>query len=139
MTNKHEEHNEQSRVVTWCKENGLRVGSIPNSINTPYWGEVAKQKVAGLCKGMPDLIVGIPPKKRLDGKGKLLFIEMKKVTGGKTSPEQRDWLTFLNDCDGVTAYVCAGAEVAKATISKWIEIWPDPEEAMKEFLLKNNL
>jgi hypothetical protein len=40
-----------------------------------------------------------------------LWIEMKRLKGGKLSPEQADWIMYLRD-SGYTVLVCAGAQAA---------------------------
>jgi hypothetical protein len=60
-----------------------------------------KNKRDGLRAGLPDLLVILPHK--------LLFIEMKRLKGGKVSPEQQDWIEQLNKIgDQVEAIVSRG-------------------------------
>jgi len=68
-----------------------------------------KNKMSGLRRGVPDMLIILP-------KGKLLFIEMKRSTGGRTSPEQIEWIKELNNCAGVTAVQANGYEEAKKII-----------------------
>jgi Holliday junction resolvase len=60
--------------------------------------------------GVPDYIIY--------HKNKLLFIEMKRVKGGKVSPEQEEWIFKLNTVDGVEAVVCYGFDQAKIIIDE---------------------
>ena len=64
-----------------------------------------KLKAEGVKRGVPDLF--IPELK--------LWVEMKKVKGGSTSKEQKEWILYLNDC-GYKAVVCKGFQAAKQYI-----------------------
>jgi len=66
-------------------------------------------KQQGVSRGFPDYIVIV--------KGKLLFIELKRVKGSRVSPEQLEWIAALEAC-GVYAEVCAGWEHAKVFIEE---------------------
>lgn len=105
------EHLEQIRLVSWVRKTypQHRIFAIPNggfrSITTAM-----NLQAEGVVKGIPDLF--IPSLK--------LFIEMKRIKGSSTSPEQKDWLEYLNQI-GYTAIVCKGFEIAKSEISLIIE------------------
>ena len=65
-------------------------------------------KRLGLSKGLPDLIVLARNKSNTH---EVLFIEMKRIKGGRVSPEQKEWIERLdnnNYCVGV-AYGCDSA------------------------------
>jgi hypothetical protein len=105
------EHLEQVRLVSWMRKTypqhrifavangGLR--SITTAINLTS---------EGVTRGIPD--IQIPSLN--------LFIEMKRQKGGVVSPEQKDWINYLNEC-GYIAIVCKGFEAAKAEIINIIE------------------
>jgi len=105
------EHLEQAHLVSWFRKNyhpEHRIFAIPNGgFRTGMAGMAMKAE--GLTKGVPDLF--IPSLK--------LFIELKKVKGGKLSIEQKDWLIYLNEV-GYTAVMCSGQEEAKIQIIKII-------------------
>lgn len=62
----------------------------------------------GLKKGLPDFIIVTPTK--------VLFVELKRKTGGRVSPEQTAWIAAFNGA-GCPAAVCKGFTEAK----EWIE------------------
>ena len=68
-----------------------------------------KNKMSGVRPGVPDMIIILPTKK-------LLFVEMKRSIGGRTSPEQIKWIKELNNCEGVIAVEAHGFEEAKNII-----------------------
>jgi len=106
MTDVPSEHFEQREFVKWFRQTykGVRIFAIANggarSITT-----AARLKAEGVSSGVPDLC--IPAWK--------LWIEMKRIKGGSLSPEQKDWIKYLEDV-GYCAKVCKGAEDAKKQI-----------------------
>ena len=96
------EHAIQSAFVTWWSQQtypGL-LFAIPNG----GWRSKAtaiKLKVEGVSRGVPDLFV---PQFGL-------WIEMKRIKGGRLSPEQKDWITYLEEA-GNAVLVCYGHEHA---------------------------
>ena len=72
-----------------------------------------KAKKSGLRTGVPDLVVFVPNKGTV-------YIEMKRVKGGIVSPEQKEWIAFLNTIPATQAFVAKGAEEAKAIITHFI-------------------
>lgn len=96
------EHWEQAQVVSWFrrKYDPVRIFAIPNG----GWRSKAtaiKLKVEGVSRGVPDLFV---PQFGL-------WIEMKRIKGGRLSPEQKDWITYLEEA-GNAVLVCYGHEHA---------------------------
>ena len=63
-----------------------------------------------MARGVPDLYVP----------ARNLWIEMKRVKDGRLSPDQKDWIRYLTDCNH-TCLVCYGAENAKAQIDAFME------------------
>ena len=107
------EHFEQREVVSWFRKKyrGVRIFAIPNG-GFRARSTAAKLKAEGVSRGVPDLFV---PECNL-------WVEMKRVKGGRLSPEQRDWIEYLRKV-GNTVLVCHGAEDAKNQI----------DEVMKDF------
>lgn len=94
---------EQMRLVMHCRSKGYKFFRVPNETFTKSWNQKRKNKELGVVKGVPDLFVV--------AHGKLMAIEMKRVQGSTTSPEQKEWVALLNSV-GIPAKVCKGAEEA---------------------------
>lgn len=88
---------------------GLRIHSIPNAAKRSKW-EIRQMLSEGLETGVPDLHVPA-----LD-----LWIEMKRVRGSKTTPEQLDWISYLESI-GDTVIVGKGAADALAKVAAFIQ------------------
>jgi hypothetical protein len=100
------EHLEQVRLVSWFRRNypGVRVFAIPNGgLRSASQG--AALKASGTVAGIPDLFV---PEW-------LLWVEMKRETGGVVSPVQKDWIAYLESI-GHKVIVGRGFEDAKRQI-----------------------
>jgi hypothetical protein len=96
------EHWEQCHVVSWFrrKYSPIRIFAIPNG----GWRSkvtAMKLKAEGVSRGVPDLFV---PEFNL-------WIEMKRVKGGRLSPDQHNWIAYLTEI-GNTVLVCHGHEHA---------------------------
>lgn len=106
-----EEHREQVKFVRWFELQfpGVLIFAIPNGGNRNLI--VAKKlKAEGVKRGIPDLQV---PEWNL-------WIEMKRLKGGKNSPEQRRKIEYLRGI-GHTVFVCAGATEARQMVTEWRE------------------
>ena len=95
--------------------------SIPNGARTSIRTAV-KLKATGLRKGVPDIFVAVPLGRSggqyfYDG----LFIEMKRVHGGRIAPAQKIWHERLRR-HGYKVEVCKGAEAAWSTICDYLGI-----------------
>ena len=106
------EHEEQRELVKWFRQTfrGVRIFAIPNG-GLRSLSVASRLKAEGVSSGVPDLCV---PAWRL-------WIEMKRVKGGKLSPDQRNWQKYLVEECGHTWIVCHGAEDAKAQIDAFME------------------
>lgn len=71
-------------------------------------------RAEGLKKGVPDICLPVPR-----GIWHGMYIELKRQCGGKTSPEQREWIDALN-AQGYRACVCRGWEAAAREIEKYL-------------------
>ena len=102
------EHQEQVRFVTWLetKYPKHKVFAVPNGGKRNRIAAM-KLKAEGVRPGVPDLF--IPSLK--------LFIEMKKPSGGRVSPNQKIWLDYLSE-SGYSAEVANGFEEAKKIVVK---------------------
>ena len=102
------EHFEQRSFVMWFKQTypSIRIFAIPNggarNINT-----ARKLKCEGVSAGIPDLFIPAWH----------LWIEIKRVKGGRLSPEQKDWIEYLESV-GYRVIVGYGALDAQEKIIK---------------------
>lgn len=80
------EDQEQMLVVQWMRRAHpkVRIFAIPSGGHR-HIAVAAKLKATGVVRGAPDLFI---PEWRL-------WIEMKRVKGGRLSVEQQDWIEYL--------------------------------------------
>lgn len=109
------EHEEQVKVIAYCRNNDLlkNVFAIPNGGKRSMVAAMRAQ-AEGLSSGVPDLFI---PFANCGFHG--LFIEMKKVKGGVVSATQKEWVLKLNAA-GYLAVVCKGHQEAISVIDKYI-------------------
>ena len=102
------EHEEQREVVRWFRQTwpGVRIFAIPNGGHRSM-ATAGRLKAEGVASGVPDLFV---PAWRL-------WVEMKRSKGGSLSPEQKEWIAYLEGC-GYQCVVGKGAEDAKLKITE---------------------
>lgn len=115
------EYDEQCLLVEYLELRGLLFSKTAQETFTRSWGTKMKNRQSGLRKGLPDMFVFLPPEKTKGGVGILLAIEMKRIKGGVTSPEQQIWQDSLNRVLGVEARVCKGFEEAKIFVDKFLK------------------
>lgn len=104
---------EQIKLVQWLEKMGLRFYAVPNGGSRPIV-EAVKFKRSGVKAGVPDLCLPFP-----SGVYHGLYIELKRVKGGTVSPEQREWIEYLNGV-GYYAMVCKGFEEAKRVVEYYL-------------------
>lgn len=93
--------------VTWLQSQGIRHTHVANETRSRV--QAISNKQLGTSKGFPDYIVYVS--------GKVVHIEMKRTKGGKLSPEQKEWLAFLQR-EGHPAACCNGFDDAKKFVEK---------------------
>jgi len=100
------EHLEQVRLVSWFRRNypSVRIFAVPNGGGRSM-AQGASLKAEGVTPGVPDLFVP----------AWLLWVEMKKESGGIVSPVQKDWIEYLESI-GHRVIVGRGFEDAKRQI-----------------------
>ena len=111
------EDHEQMAFVKWLDAKRLKYFAVPNSTRTPHFGVINKNKLLGVKKGVPDIVIPIA------GVG-TIYIEMKRRFAGSLSPEQREWIAHLNQVPGSKAYCFHGAEEAIDFMNKTLERKP---------------
>lgn len=97
------EHQEQSAFVEWFELQypHIRLFSVPNGIRTGF-KQALKAKREGMKRGVPDIF--IPELKTV--------IEFKRIKGSVLSPEQKDWLRYLEDRCDMNCFVAYGCDEA---------------------------
>ena len=98
------EDQEQAAFVAWFRATWpeVRIFAIPNG-GRRAMKTASTLKATGVLPGVPDLFVPAWN----------LWIEMKRQKGGKVSPEQKDWLAYLESHCGHSTLVCYGCEDAR--------------------------
>lgn len=104
------EHMEQALLVQWFRRSypNVLIFAIPNG-GARSKATAGKLKVEGVVAGIPDLFV--PEWK--------LWIEMKRVKGGKLSPEQVGMIEYLQSVE-YCVIVGLGCEDAKTKIQGFL-------------------
>ncbi len=112
------EYDEQTTVfewAKWCKLPGIdMLYATLNGVRLPI-GLAVKMSKAGLKRGPLDINLDVAR-----GGYFGLRIEMKRITGGVESKEQREWGKRLLT-EGYQAFVCPGANSAIAMIEHYLK------------------
>lgn len=100
------EHLEQVRLVSWFRKTypDVRIFAIPNG-GARTGSQGLKFKSEGVSPGVPDLFIPAWG----------MWVEMKRQKGGTVSPDQKDWIAYLDDC-GYQCIVGRGFEDARRQI-----------------------
>lgn len=113
------ESEEQEILFQWAQ---MRRGMYPEldmMFHIPNGGsrgkaEAGRFKAEGVKAGVPDICL---PVARGEYHG--LYIELKRLKGGKVSDEQKDWIRRLDE-QGYAAVVCYGWMAAAELIGKYL-------------------
>lgn len=114
------EDGEQLALFCWIALNQKTYPLLMRCFAIPNGGfrnirEAAKLKAMGVRNGVSDIMFPVPR-----GNWYGLFIELKKIKGGTTSEEQKDWIAFLKS-QGYGATVCLGWIAARDTLVSYLE------------------
>ena len=101
------EGQEQATLMNWVKMQSWRWPEAALLFHIPNGGgrskaEAGRFKAEGVKAGVPDLFLPVPK-----GEFHGLFIEMKRLAGGRVSDEQKDWIRMLRE-QGYRVEVCKG-------------------------------
>lgn len=105
------EHEEQRVFVQWFRRRyaPVRIFAIPNG-GFRSRATAGRLKAEGVMRGIPDLFV---PEWNL-------WIEMKRVKGGRLSPDQVNWKQYLEEI-GNTVFVAYGAQNAMELVDDFVD------------------
>jgi len=114
------ESQEQQALFTWAGLARQRYQELELMFHIANEGE--RDEVAsawywrmGLRPGVPDICLPVPRGERHG-----LWIELKRVSGGRVTPKQAAWIEALS-AQGYAVRVCRGAEEAIATITRYLD------------------
>lgn len=129
------EDSEEEAFAEWLDLKGYRHTHISNEMFTKSMKQKNRMKRMGVNSGPPDHVIIVPC---VDGKKRLVHIEMKRQKGGTISDNQYDWLKDLIDCDGVIAlpaYGCTEAcdIIEKVAACEWFQLIPKEKEFLKKY------
>lgn len=112
------EAQEQITLFSWAAVQAIPelalLYHIPNG-GSRHKAEAARLRAEGVRAGVPDLCLPVPR-----GGCHGLYIELKRLRGGRLSEQQRAWLDALGK-QGYAVAVCKGWEEAAETIQRYLE------------------
>ena len=113
------EGEEQATLLSWAETQSGRLPELRLLFHIPNGGgrskrEAGRFKAEGVKAGVPDLCLPVPR-----GGSHGLYIELKRLKGGKVSKEQAAWLDALRE-QGYAASVCRGWQEAAAVIEAYL-------------------
>lgn len=106
-------------LVQYMSLKGLHFHHSPNETGqTPEARRRAsRMKAQGTSPGYPDYTILIPARRYPNAKTRIMFLELKRRTGSKTTVEQKEWVQRLNE-EGIPARICKGLDEAQAFIDE---------------------
>lgn len=112
---------EQITLFSWAQLNMGKYPELKYMYHVPNGGvrhkaTAGRLKAEGVKSGVPDVVLPCPR-----GTYHGLYIEMKRIKGGRTSDEQKDYLAFLKE-QGYKTTVCKGWQEAADAITKYMEL-----------------
>jgi len=120
------EDEEQMQLFRWAELQKAAHPELALLFHIPNGGsrgkaEAGRFRAMGVKAGVPDIFL---PAARGAWHG--LFVEMKRVRGGRVSPEQRAWLADL-EAQGYCAVVCWGWNAARKEIMEYLRTEADAD------------
>lgn len=114
------ESQEQQLLFEWAALSAGRWPELALMYHIPNGGsrsksEAGRFRAEGVKAGVPDICL---PAARGGYHG--LYIELKRVKGGRVSPAQQGWIAALRD-QGYCACVCKGWDDAAYVVKKYLE------------------
>ena len=112
------EEKEQIKLATYLDSKGYLWCHVPNGGHRRKV-VAASLRRQGVKPGVPDVLIFAPI---------LAAIELKRVSGGSVSANQRKWLKALRDDAGFETYIARGADSAIDWLIEKIEKATDEKE-----------
>lgn len=117
------ESTEQKKVFAWIRANQIKYPKLQLAYGTLNGVRLTprlrgEMKAQGNRVGVPDIVL---PAKSFTGAFPGLYIELKRVKGGRVSKEQLEYMGLLLD-QGYLAQVCLGHEAAIYVIRVYLEV-----------------
>ena len=114
------EGEEQARLFSWCRMQSRQHPELELLFHIPNGGsrnkaEAGRFKAEGVKAGVPDLLLPVPR-----GGYHGLFIELKRLDGGRLRTEQKAWLDRLR-AQGYRTAVCRGWEEASEALLEYLK------------------
>ena len=114
------EDEEQATLLSWCSMNLWRWPELDLIFHIPNGGarrksEAARFKSLGVKPGVPDLFLSVPR-----GEYHGLYIELKRLRGGRVRDDQKKWIAALR-AQGYRVEVCKGWQAAAEVIREYLE------------------
>ncbi len=104
---------EQIKLAVWLAQKGIRFTASANGGKRNLL-EALKFKRMGVSPGFPDVEIPLPL-----GSYHGLYIELKRVSGGKLSANQIEWLNYLTE-KGYYAVCARGFDEAKEIVLHYL-------------------
>ena len=113
------EHQEQAAFVYWMKVQHptIKFFAVPNGMWSRNFAQVQKAKNEGLMNGVPDICIPRIPA-LFDGN---IWIEFKRLKGGRVSPEQKAWHEYLELICRDYVIVAKGFDEAKEQVGRFLK------------------
>lgn len=114
------EASEQMALFEWAEWEAAKYPQLRFMLAIPNGGsrhilEAMNLKKQGVKRGVPDIFLPVSK-----GGYHGMFIEMKRIKGGKASNDQIDYIMFLRS-EGYKAVICNGWLDAKDEIEEYLE------------------
>ena len=115
---------EQQRLMQWARMESGKWPELALLYHVPNEGKRSFQRGAqmrreGLKPGVPDVCLPVAR-----GNYSALYIEMKRIRGGRMTAEQKEWADGLSRC-GNLVMRCNGWEQAARVIEQYLTSWED--------------
>lgn len=115
------EHQEQANLIAWAFAMKHQISELALLFAIPNAGaaRLKNLQTEGVMRGVPDLMLAVPRLIAGNLWNHALFIEMKRVKGGKVAPEQYSWMAALT-AQGYKCVVARGADEARKEILAYL-------------------